>query len=297
MKRILALAFALIMIVCLASCGEKPEPTQVTEATVATAATTEATAEPTTAEPTTTEEPIVVVPMPALYADFEFVAGAEAPVADKAGNVSIVSNTAIVEETVVSHNGKTTRVDALKTSTNEYVVCKFDNMATAEDVKNMMQANISIEAFYLCGNGTYIMGIVCGTQDGGWGLAQRQTNVPYFITGEGAAKKYVSVDATGPASREELIHVVCNYDYQNMKMEIWINGEKSAEKALGGEFFPGVNDTYNMFCLGSDIKVGGYGGDFPTTGGLTLVNARIYSDALTQEQITYAYEQSLKIFD
>ena len=228
--------------------------------------------------------------LPTPYVNFEFTDG---KITDKMGNVDITNSGATVGATDVKFGGKTNKLGALTVPAGKYVVCKFNKLNTADEFRNWAEGCFTVEAFYVNSKNGGIQGVVCGTQDGGWGIAEN-AGKPYFITG-GGSKYNDGAYAGSVSSITELVHVVGIYDTANKKCTIYINGKKNGEVSIAANFIPGVSGTHNYFCLGDDITKGLVGGDFKTQG-MTMVDAKIYDDALTPEQIAKAYAIAENLF-
>ena len=142
-----------------------------------------------------------------------------------------------------------------------------------------------------------VHGIMCGTQSGGWGLAVRASGKPYFIVGEGTSantNSYKYKDASAVASNTELTHFVGVYDPGSQKLRIYVNGVLDGDSSVTGEFLPGISDTFNKFCLGNDIIVGGMGGDYPCVD-MVIVDAKIWKGVMSDEDVAAAYQNALKL--
>lgn len=115
-------------------------------------------------------------------------------------------------------------------------------------MKAWAEKGFTVEAFYVMPikNGA-IQGIVCGTQNGGWGLAEDKTGKPYFITG-GGSKYNNGAYAKKPASTTELVHVVGVYDMENKLCLIYINGELAQQVSIDSKFICGEGNTFNYFA-------------------------------------------------
>ena len=228
--------------------------------------------------------------LPTPYVNFEFTDG---KITDKMGNVDITNSGATVGATDVKFGGKTNKLGALTVPAGKYVICRFNKLNSAATFKNWAEGSFTVEAFYVNSKNGGIQGVVCGTQDGGWGIAEN-AGKPYFITG-GGSKYNDGAYAGSVSSITELVHVVGIYDTANKKCTIYINGKKNGEVSIAANFIPGVSGTHNYFCLGDDITKGLVGGDFKTQG-MTMVDAKIYDDALTPEQIAKAYAIAENLF-
>ena len=84
------------------------------------------------------------------------------------------------------------------------------------------------------------------------------------------------------------------YDFEAKEQRIYINGVLQATTPIGGDYFYGSAGSFNKFCLGGDIKPTGEGGDFVCPN-MTMVDAKIYSSALSDEQAESAYQNALSL--
>lgn len=248
-------------------------------------------------EPEQPEEPEA---LPEAYADFDFENG---EILDVKGHVTVTNKGASAGKASVTVDGDTYEVDALKiTESGQYVLCEFSDITSAAQMKAFAEGGFAIEAFYVMGNKNGdTQGVVCSTERiggvaGGWGIAENTSGQPYFITG--VTGGYCSgPTASSASSTTELVHVVAVYDYENKIQQLYINGVAvGAGTAISGEFVPAGDEAYNLFCLGADYRaqanVGQYTLDYPCPN-MTMVDAKIYSQALTAEQAAAAYEAAL----
>lgn len=227
-----------------------------------------------------------------LYVDIDFPSSG---MTDTKGNVTVTNNGAEIGKFEVSHAGKKYTVNALHATSGKHAICKFNSLASASDFRKFAEGNFSVEAFYVAKSSTgKVQGIVCGTQAGGWGLAEQASGQPYFITGgSGGLNGYnPSVVAGATASRTELTHVVATYDFAEKKSYIYINGKLSASASINEGFKVGAGSTFNYFCLGDDITASLVGGDFPA-GDMIIADAKIYTGALTAEEVSTAYASAV----
>ena len=226
-----------------------------------------------------------------VYVDLDFTNGT---VTDSKNNVTVTNNTATVKKTQVSVGGKTAEMDALViTASGQNVTCIFNDLKTTTDVSLFAEKGFCVEAFYVMGQkGSAVQGVVCGTEKGGWGLAEDKTGKPYFITGYGDNKYNAGSYATATSSTTELVHVIGVYDFVNQKQLIYVNGVLQQEQAIKDGFYPGQGDAFNMFCLGADVKADGSAGDFISPN-MTMVDAKIYTGVLTEAEITIAYNNAI----
>ncbi len=227
-----------------------------------------------------------------VYADIDF---ADGKMTDTLGHVTVQSKGASVEKVEVSHAGKKYTVEALHATKGNYALCKFDELTSAISFANFAEGGFSVEAFYMTTTSTgKVQGIVCGTQAGGWGLAELVTGQPYFITGgSGGSSGYnPSVVAGAASSNTELTHVVATYDFAAKKSYIYVNGKLAGTGAINTDFKVGGGNTFNYFCLGDDITSGLIGGDFPV-GNMIMTDAKIYKGALTADEVSTAYTNAV----
>ena len=224
----------------------------------------------------------VTVKKAALYADFDFSGGT---VKDALGRIEVTNMGATVENATVIHGGKAYTADALKASEDKYVICKFKELTTQDAFKSWAENGFSVEAFYVMPAKGSVQGIICGTQAGGWRLAEDKTGKPYFLTGGGTS---YNTGAYATSASAELVHVVGVYDMENKLCLIYINGELAQSVSIGPKFICGEGKTFNYFCLGADINSLLRGGDFPTAG-MTMAGAKIYAKALSAEDVATVY--------
>lgn len=224
--------------------------------------------------------------LPDAYVDLDFENG---NITDSKNHVSITNKGAAVSKSEVRFDGKDYVANVLRASKGKYLICQFTELSTRESFSEWAQSGFSVEAFYVMNTKGTIQGIVCGTQNGGWGLAENASGIPYFITGGGTKYYNSAAYAKNAASTASLVHVVGVYDLGEGKCNIYINGALSTTVSINTNFITGEGDTFNRFCIGDDIKPGNVGGDFPTSG-MTMVDAKIYSAALNSEQVAKAFE-------
>lgn len=225
-----------------------------------------------------------------VYVDFDF---ADGKVTDTKGNVTI-ANKAKVEKTAVTHGGKSATMDALVIkNTDQNVICTFNTIKDADQMSTFAEAGFSVEAFYVMGKkGDAAQGIICGTEAGGWGLAEDKTGKPYFITGIPGGKYNTGSYAKAAASTTELVHVIGVYDFVNKKQLIYVNGVLEATQTIQNGYGPAKDKAANMFCLGADVKPDGSAGDFLCPS-MVMVDAKIYDGALTADEVKTAYNNAV----
>ena len=324
MKKLIALILAAMFVFAVASCGNEPAQSTPTESTPAESTPEVTTPEESTPEVTEPEESTpeatdpeestkepeipVIVELPEAYVDFDFRNGT---ITDAKGHATIENRGATVVEATVTAGGKSANLNALRIDeSGSYVLCTFGEMGTEDAVKEWAEGGFAVEAFYVMGEKKGVQGIVCGTEQvnstkmrGGWGLAEN-VGKPYFITAT-SGNAYISANTTASSSSSEteLVHVVAVYDYAAKKQYLYVNGVcvNSAGETISGEFAPAGAEAFNKFCFGSDYRETAKVTettpiDFPTPD-MTMVDAKIYSSALSAEQVKAAYENALALLD
>ncbi|MBQ8496649.1 MAG: metallophosphoesterase [Clostridia bacterium] len=224
-----------------------------------------------------------------VYVDIDFTNGT---ITDTKGNVTIQNN-ATVTKTEVKVGGKTATVDALVIkNSDQNVTCTFNKLTNADQMAVFAEGGFSVEAFYVMGQKGSVQGVVCGTEAGGWGVAEDKEGKPYFITGITGGKYNTGSYAKATASTEELVHVVAVYDFENKKQMIYINGVLESTQTIQNGFGVGAEKAFNMFCLGADVKKDGSAGDFLCPA-MVMVDAKIYEGALTADEAKTAYNNAI----
>lgn len=221
-----------------------------------------------------------------LYVDLDFKGG----ISDAKNNVTITNNGATVAKTAVQHAGVTYNVDAVSLSATRNVLCQFKDIASFEQMQMMAMSGFSVEAFYVDKvRTTAVHGVVCATEQGGWGLAMRANGNPYFIVGEDQANTYKNIDAKSAISTTELTHVVGVYDPAIKKIKLYINGVLNGSANISASFYPGAGNTFNRFGLGTDTKNNASGiGDFPCSD-MLITDVKIYKGILGDQDVADAY--------
>ena len=226
-----------------------------------------------------------------VVVDMDFKDG---EIRDAKGNVDVWVKDATVEKVKVRVGGAEYETEAMRATKGQYAVCTFNNIKTPEEFKAFAERGFTVEAFYLEKRNSQTQGIVCGTQNGGWGLAVNSGNKPYFITGNGSrpGNYNSSVTAASKSSETDLVHIVCVYDVATLTSSIYVNGVLEATKAIDPVFGEGQGLTFNRFCLGADVNDALLGGDYPATD-LTMVDAKIYSGVMSGTDAAVAYQDAV----
>lgn len=238
------------------------------------------------------ESPIDPGTLPSAYADLAF----DGTMRDVNGKVSVTNYGGSVTTANITVGGVSRSVPAFVTTSNtSYALCQFKEFTSAESMKSLMAGGFTVEAFYVDKDKSdgQTHGVVCGTEYGGWGLAESADRKPYFIVGDGARNVYKSVYATSSVSASELTHVVAAYDPSASKIAIYINGALQATSSFSSTFFPGEGDAFNRFCLGADVTNGNKGTHYPSTS-MVIADAKIYTTALNATQAALAFDKAKK---
>ena len=310
MKKIMALFAVLLVAMMIFACGKNggdkttagttttqattTEPTTATTATTKPTTATTATTKPTTATTVTT----VTTKLPVttgLLVDIDF---ADGKITDAKGNADFtIKGTPVVGKVEVTFNGVTKTVDGLHiNASGSFVKGVLSKVTSAADMTDMLAKGWTVEAFYLDNSkANAVRGIVCVTQANmGWGIAERATGVPYFITGNGAG--YNSVDAKAAVSTTEFAHVVAVFDPVAKTHSIYVNGVLSAVTENVTKVVPSTSsekhegfNMFNVFYLGGDPTTGNSACDFPADD-LIIADAKIYVGALTADQVKAAFD-------
>lgn len=225
--------------------------------------------------------------LPAAYIDFAF----DGSLRDLNDRVTITNHGASVKSMEVSHGGVSRTVPAYVTAGATYAMCQFKEISSAEAMKYMMLGGFTVEAFYLDGSKSdgQVHAVICGTESGGWGLAETSARMPYFIVGDGTGSNtYRSVYAVSAVSSTELTHVVGTYDPATKSISIYVNGALQKTASFNSSFFTGTGDTFNRFCLGADIKPGDNGTHYQSSS-MVIAGAKIYTSAFNATQAALAY--------
>ncbi|MBO4217685.1 MAG: metallophosphoesterase [Clostridia bacterium] len=226
-----------------------------------------------------------------LYADLDFSDGAAT---DALGNVDVRIKGATVEKTKVKIGDAEYETDAFRATKGQYAVCTFNKITTPEEMREFAEGGFTVEAFYFEKRNSQTQGVVCGTQNGGWGLAINSGNKPYFITGNGSRPGNYngSVTAASKSSETDLIHVVAVYDPATLTSSIYVNGVLEGTKSIDPVFGEGQGLTFNKFCLGADVNDACLGTEYQATD-LTLVDAKIYIGVMSDYDAAAAYEAAV----
>lgn len=238
--------------------------------------------------------------LPDTYADIDFTQNGVTDAKNKL-DLSVVKGSVV--NTPLTFAGKTANVNAFTvTAAGQYVLAKFSEYG-ADTITNFYNSatGYSVEAVFV--NRAYStsknQGIVCGTQSGGWGIAQNHTSgVPYLYTYVSSGSSSLQAKAATP--KNELTHVLATFIYSSSEnktyISFYINGELVASDAKTGKIAISSSEkAANAFCLGSDIASDGSGSDFPMTD-FAITDVKIYAVALNYKQAKTAYNTAVSNF-
>ena len=227
-----------------------------------------------------------------------------------------VDNTTVsTGETAVYHNGKYYKTNALIIDTyDEWFSIDFGKYATNSDtaVKNefltMLADGYTLSCTFEAQHITPDVhkAIFSSTQQGGFGLyftagADKSSNPDWakesgkmFFElshkGSSAWSNLYSlsyVQNNGDLTANVLYDVIVSYFAEENKLVMYVNGVKTDEITVTDELVQG-NTTYK-FGLGVDVAAGGLLGD-ASQGGISIVNAKLYTNPLTETEAKAAYD-------
>ncbi len=246
--------------------------------------------------------------VPTPLVDIEFNANGTAT--DKIGNatVALVGGANITDKSV-SHGGANKIVPALNTyAAGDSGTVTLTNYSL-DDMRALYNgaSGFTLEAFYVnrspsaSGSGTSAVkttqGVFCATEYGGLGLATTGgTGVPGLCLYT-AKDTYKYTYASATPSTTDLVHVVTTAVLYEGKFytAIYVNGELSGSGEFASTGFWSTDSRYapfaNQLSLGNDIGPSG----FPTKD-FSIVDAKIYSEALNPAQAKAAYDNAKAIF-
>lgn len=309
MKKVIALMLVIALALAFVACNAKPS--EETTATTTTAVTTETEAETTTIATTTATETTTVEttttttteettttattaePEPekldfVTLADVDFTDG---KVTDACGLLDFYSVKGSVGKVNVTHAGKQYTVDAYSvTKKGEAAMAKINSLKTAEETQTFFDRSFTVEAFYINrAKANAVEAVFCGTERGGWGLADDAGGKPYFIIGVNRDNTYKSVKPGRVISNTDITHVIAVFDKDLESVRIYINGVFAGEQDASGSFYSMKTPYHNVLTLGADVTDKGAAGHFQATD-MTIVDAKIYLGALGDSDAELAYK-------
>lgn len=234
--------------------------------------------------------------LPDTYADIDF---ADGKVEDTKGKLHMTLNNATVGDKELTFAGKTATVPALTVEARgEYAVARFKDYS-ADTITNFYnsETGFSVEGVFINRSPSGSQGAICGTQAGGWGIAQAE-GVPYLFTY--IAKGSSKITAQKASSTTEMTHAVATFKYDSATDKtttaLYLDGVLVARDTKTGKI---AISTYpsatNAFVLGSDIDTNGMGQDFMMTD-FSIIDAKLYAEALNRNQVQTAYNNAIENF-
>lgn len=234
--------------------------------------------------------------LPDVYADLEFENGT---VTDKNGKLTVeLVGGATVESPSLKFAGATKTQNALTVKkSGQYAMVTFKDY-TKTSIANFYNSSTgyTIEALYVNRAPSGSQGIVCGTQSGGWGIAE-SAGVPYLTAYAGSS--YIYARAVAKSSTTELTHAVATVQYSSAENKtytaLYLNGVLISSASGTGKLKISTIEAAHAFCLGSDLDGGSTGTDFPTTN-FAITDVKIYDKALNYKQAETAYNNAVEAF-
>lgn len=234
--------------------------------------------------------------LPDTYADIDFNDG---KVEDTKGKLQITLNNAVVGNRELTFAGKTATVPALSVEAGgQNVILKFKDYSasTITDFYNS-ESGFSIEGVFINRAPSGSQGAICGTQNGGWGIAQ-SSGVPYLFTYIGSSSSKIT--AQKASSTTEMVHALATFKYDSSTNKtttaLYLDGVLVAKDAKSGKIAISASaGAANAFVLGADIDSNGFGNDFKMTN-FSIIDTKIYAEALNRNQVQTAYNNAVKNF-
>ena len=234
--------------------------------------------------------------LPAAYADIDFKDG---KVEDTKGKLQITVNNAIVGDKELKFAGKTATVPALSVeSSGQNAIAKFKDYSasTITDFYNST-TGFSVEGVFINRSPSGSQGAICGTQNGGWGIAQ-SSGTPYLFTY--VANTSSKITASKASSTTEMVHVLATFKYDSETNKtttaLYVDGVLVARDTKAGKIAISASaGAANAFVLGADIDSNGSGSDFKMTN-FSIIDTKIYAEALNRNQVQTAYNNAVKNF-
>ena len=321
LTKFVVLLLALTLTAVFAACNKAPDKPVVTEAPTAkpatqppaatdkpTAAPTQAPTEAPTAAPATDTEP--GGPTPELPAPFFDLGFGETEVFDATGNVTVYMEGGEVGEYTVNHNDKEFKVKGYYGSDpDSYITLDLTGFSEFSDFTEFVGDGVTYEIFLQIDTIPSSSGglLISNGNGGGTNLAIRgslgQINFNAGSTtqdGDYCGSGYVYAQ-TNNANDGEMIedsileHVVGVYDPVNRLIKLYHNGELASEGDIGtGDFNMGGTKEG---MLGIAYDPSSPGERLASLTEFTIVKARVFRQALTDEEIKALYNDCLSLLN
>lgn len=234
--------------------------------------------------------------LPEAYADLEFVNG---ELVDAKGKLNVTVTGASVTTETLTFAGKTSTVSSLAiTEKGQHATVSFKDYG-ADTISQFYnsETGFSVEGIYVNRSPSSSQGVICGTQNGGWGIAT-SSGAPYLFTYIGDSSS--NIKSSYIPSKTDLAHVLATFRYDKNANKtyvcLYVNGTLIAFDAQSGAITISASaPAAAAFCLGADIGGSGIGTDFQTTN-FSLTDMKIYSSALNYKQADTCYKTACENF-
>ncbi len=234
--------------------------------------------------------------LPEAYADLEFVNGELIDEKDKL-NVNLIGASVTME--TLTFASRTSTVSSLSVSAKgQHATVSFKDYS-ADNISQFYnsEAGFSVEGLYVNRNPSGSQGVICGTQNGGWGIAT-SSGVPYLYTYIGSSNS--NIKSGYVPSQTELSHILATFRYDKNADKtyvcLYVNGSLIASDAKSGAIaISSSAPAAATFCLGADIGSSGIGTDFQMSD-FSLTDMKIYACALNYKQADTCYKTACENF-
>jgi hypothetical protein len=234
--------------------------------------------------------------LPDTYADIDFKDG---KAEDAKGKLQITLNNATIGNKELTFAGKTATVPALSVDAGgQNAILKFKDYSalTITDFYNS-ETGFSVEGVFINRAPSGSHGAICGTQNGGWGIAQ-SNGAPYLFTY--VANTSSKISAQKASSTTEMVHVLATFKYDSATNKtttaLYLDGVLVAKDTKSGKIAISASaGAANAFVLGADIDSNGSGNDFKMTN-FSIIDTKVYAEALNRNQVKTAYDNAVENF-
>lgn len=232
--------------------------------------------------------------LPDTYADIDFENG---KVEDTKGKLHITVNNATIGNKELKFAGKTATVSALSVNAQgQNAIVKFKEY-DASNISDFYSKGFSVEGVFINRAPSGSQGAICGTQGGGWGIAQSD-GVPYLFTY--IANGSSNITAQKASSTTEMTHALATFKYDasanKTVVALYLDGVLVAmDTKIGKIKISSSGAAANAFVLGADIDKNGTGTDFKMTD-FSITDVKIYAEALNRKQVETAYNKAVENF-
>lgn len=232
--------------------------------------------------------------LPDTYADIDFENG---KVEDTKGKLKITVNNATIGNKELKFAGKTATVSALSVNAQgQNAIVKFKEY-DASNISDFYSKGFSVEGVFINRAPSGSQGAICGTQGGGWGIAQSD-GVPYLFTY--IANGSSNITAQKASSTTEMTHALATFKYDastnKTVVALYLDGVLVAMDTKTGKIkISSSGAAANAFVLGADIDKNGTGTDFKMTD-FSITDVKIYAEALNRKQVETAYKNAVENF-